>query len=290
MPFATICASHTPLLHDGVASPATRQRVRDAFDAMARHITAFGPELIVQFSPDHFNGFFYGLMPAFCVGTQATSVGDWDTRPGALPVAAERALELSAQLLADGVDVAVSRRMAVDHGFVQIWEEMFDQEQSYPAPVVPIFVNAAAPPLPTYKRARLLGAAVGRWAAGIGLRTLFAASGGLSHDPPLPDLQTAPDPVREALIAGLPPTVEGMERRKRAVLAAGEKASRGEPPCQPLNPAWDQAMIDRFVARDIGWFDTLDPDVVRRDAGAAPTRCSPGSQPSRPRRPPPTRR
>lgn len=257
---------------------------------MARRITAFGPELIVQFSPDHFNGFFYGLMPAFCVGTQATSIGDWDTQPGALPVAAELALELSAQLLADGVDVAVSRRMAVDHGFVQIWEEMFGQAQSYPARVVPIFVNAAAPPLPTYKRARLLGAAVGRWAAGTGLRTLFAASGGLSHDPPLPDLQTASEPVREALIAGLPPTVEGMERRKRAVLAAGERASRGEPPCQPLNPAWDHAMIDRFVARDVKRFDALDSTRFAMPPGAAPMRCSPGSRPLRRRRPPGIRR
>jgi hypothetical protein len=32
---------------------------------------AFNPDLVVVFGPDHFNGFFYELMPAFCIGTSA---------------------------------------------------------------------------------------------------------------------------------------------------------------------------------------------------------------------------
>ena len=31
----------------------------------------FNPDLIVVFGPDHFNGFFYELMPMFCIGAAA---------------------------------------------------------------------------------------------------------------------------------------------------------------------------------------------------------------------------
>lgn len=267
MAFATICASHTPLLHEGVASDETRQRVRKAFASMAATISKFEPDLIVQFSPDHFNGFFYDMMPAFCIGTAAQSIGDWDTRAGPLPVASEESAQLTQHLLREGIDITLSLRMTVDHGFVQIWEEMFGAECSYPAPLIPIFVNSAAPPLPSYRRARALGEAVGRWAAKSGKRILFAASGGLSHDPPTPDVRNAPEQTRERLIAGHNPSAETIAARKEFVLAAGELASRGEPPCQPLNPAWDQEMIQWFRDGDMFRFDHLDPVEVRRLGG-----------------------
>ena len=70
-------------------------------------------------------------------------------------------------------DVAVSYRMPVDHGFVQLWEAMLGDFKSIP--ILPIFVNAAAPPVPTYRRARQLGKSVGRFAA-FRQEVLFAAS------------------------------------------------------------------------------------------------------------------
>ena len=36
-----------------------------------RRRSMFTPDLVVVFGPDHFNGFFYELMPAFCIGTAA---------------------------------------------------------------------------------------------------------------------------------------------------------------------------------------------------------------------------
>jgi 2,3-dihydroxyphenylpropionate 1,2-dioxygenase len=129
---ALICASHTPLMQDGVVPLAVRTRAERSFKELAEFVTDFEPELVIQFSPDHFNGFFYDLMPAFCIGTGARSLGDWDTIETTLPVPEEEARALADHVLAAGIDAAVSYRMNVDHGFVQIWEEMLGRADSYP--------------------------------------------------------------------------------------------------------------------------------------------------------------
>src|SRR5215475_9232519 len=55
-------------------------------DACAGALRAFNPDLVVVFGPDHFNGFFYELMPAFCIGTAAEAGTDWRLESGALRV------------------------------------------------------------------------------------------------------------------------------------------------------------------------------------------------------------
>jgi 2,3-dihydroxyphenylpropionate 1,2-dioxygenase len=265
--FGTICASHTPLIKDGIAGERTKQQVREAFGRLAGFTSSMRPDLIVQFAPDHFGGFFYDLMPAICVGAAAQSLGDWGTRAEPLNVPEHLARDLAENLIQSDFDVALSYRMQVDHGFVQIWEEMFGTEARYPAPVIPIFINCAAPPLISYRRARLLGEAVGRWAIASGQRVLFAASGGLSHDPPTPDILTAPDDVRERLIAGRNPSLEARQTREARVLAAGRSAARGDGPCQPLNQAWDREVIDLCMSGNIAGFDAFQPPRVRELAG-----------------------
>mgnify|MGYP000523463913 FL=1 len=74
-----ICASHSPLME--FAAPQDRvqeQKVREAFSKLAAEVAAYDPTLIITFGPDHFNGFFYDLMPSFCVGIRAQAAGDWD--------------------------------------------------------------------------------------------------------------------------------------------------------------------------------------------------------------------
>lgn len=267
MTLATICASHSPLIHEGVAERGTKEEVGAAFAALAAFVRDFAPDLIVMFWPDHFNGFFYDLMPAFCVGLGANAIGDWDTKPGELPVPSDDASDLLAFLLRNGIDAASSRRMSVDHGAVQIWEEMFGKDEPYPAPIIPIFVNCSAPPVPEYRRVRQLGGLVGDWARKTGKRVLTAGSGGLSHDPPTPDIATAPAEVRERLIAGRNPTVETMAARKAFVLEAGAAAAQGLPPCMPLNPSWDAQVMEIFAAGRLDEFDQFEPKVVRAIAG-----------------------
>ncbi|MBJ9963490.1 3-carboxyethylcatechol 2,3-dioxygenase [Burkholderia seminalis] len=265
MTLAVLSASHTPLMQDGVAEDRVRAEVAQGFAVLAKRTEEFEPDLLIQFAPDHFNGFFYELMPSFCVGVNATSLGDWDTSPGTLPVASAEALELSEALIEDGIDVAVSYRMEVDHGFVQIWERMFGTFDRFPT--VPIFINCAAPPLPTFKRARLLGEAVGRWAAASGKRVLVSASGGLSHDPPTPSIVTAPEEMKERLISGRHPSKEAQHARVERVLAAGARAVDGTPEILPVDPEWDKAFIERLKSGNLRDFDALTTKEVREKAG-----------------------
>jgi len=265
MALAAVCASHTPLMNRGPASSETQGRVGTAFAGLAQWVRDYKPDLIIQFAPDHFNAFFYDLMPSFCVGAGAVSLGDWGGGTGPLPVPEATALDLVDHLRSEDFDVAVSYRMPVDHGFVQIWEAMLGGFTS--TPLLPIFVNGAAPPLPTYRRARLLGEAVGRFAASTGKRVLLAASGDLSHDPPLPNIRTAPADVRERLINGRNPTPEAQKAREERVMEAGVLAEAGEGPCQPLNPAWDAEFMDILRNGDFSRSDALDTAAVRDAAG-----------------------
>lgn len=265
MPLAALCASHTPLMYRGPASSQTQSRVEAAFADLASWVKSYGPDCIIQFAPDHFNGFFYDLMPPFCVGVGAVSLGDWGGGTGPLPVPEESALELVDYLRLEDFDVALSYRMPVDHGFVQIWEAMFGDFRSIP--LVPIFVNGAAPPLPSYRRTRQLGQSVGRFAARTGKRILMAASGGLSHDPPLPDIRTAPPEVRERLINGRDPTPEARQAREDRVLQAGVLAEAGEGPCQPLNPTWDTEFLQLLRTGDFARLDAFSTDAARQAAG-----------------------
>jgi 2,3-dihydroxyphenylpropionate 1,2-dioxygenase len=46
--------------------------VRDIIRSAREAVEAFDPDLIVLFAPDHFNAFFYEIMPPFCIGVAGT--------------------------------------------------------------------------------------------------------------------------------------------------------------------------------------------------------------------------
>ena len=76
---ALCCMSHSPLLNLPGPSPELLDDIDSAVKDARRFVRAFDPELVVIFSPDHYNGFFYRVMPPFCIGTAATGVGDYGT-------------------------------------------------------------------------------------------------------------------------------------------------------------------------------------------------------------------
>ena len=69
--------SHTPLMGLNPVAPAVEQRAAGRHRQAREQVLAFAPELVVLVAPDHYNGFFNELMPPFCIGTQARSVGDY---------------------------------------------------------------------------------------------------------------------------------------------------------------------------------------------------------------------
>ena len=186
-------------------------------------------------------------MPPFCIGTQARSVGDYLTPPGALNVDADAALALATQLMDEDFDIAVSRRMQVDHGFAQALQLLWGGLDT--PPVVPIFLNAVAQPgIPRLRRCRQLGQAIGRFLDAQPRRTLLIGSGGLSHEPPVPTLAHPDAAVRERItVQTASPRRPSAKRRPQRVMAAGRALAAGDSSMKPLNPEWDRRWMDALA-------------------------------------------
>jgi 2,3-dihydroxyphenylpropionate 1,2-dioxygenase len=234
--------SHSPLLNLPGPSQDLLDDIEGAIAQAREFVTDYDPELVVIFSPDHYNGFFYKVMPPFCIGLRANGVGDYGTHAGPLDVAEDLAAECAKAVLGAGVDVAVSASMDVDHGTVQPLEKLFGDATA--RPVIPIFVNAIAVPLGPLHRCRALGTAVGTYLADLDKRVLVVGSGGLSHSPPVPTLATAPPAVRQRIVDGRPMTPEQRQARQAAVIKAARSFAGGESDVQPLNPPWDHRFLE----------------------------------------------
>ncbi|MDA4106840.1 3-carboxyethylcatechol 2,3-dioxygenase [Mycolicibacterium holsaticum] len=257
--------SHSPLLN----LPGPSQDLLDEIDtalAGARQFVAdYDPQLVVVFSPDHYNGFFYRTMPPFCIGTAAQGVGDYGTYAGPLDVPADLATDCARAVLESGIDVAISASMDVDHGTVQPLQKLFGDATA--RPVIPIFINSVATPLGPLRRVRALGAAVGTHLARLGKRVLIVGSGGLSHDPPVPTLASAPAAALERIVYGAPMTPEQRRARQVAVMEAARAFAHGDSPLQPLNPDWDAAFLELIDANRLTEVDAWPNDWIEKEAG-----------------------
>ncbi|MFC5745845.1 3-carboxyethylcatechol 2,3-dioxygenase [Actinomadura rugatobispora] len=253
MPVALCATSHSPLigLHD--PAPEVRAEVDAEFAAARAFAEDFAPDLAVIFAPDHYNGFLYDMMPSFCVGAAATSVGDYGLPSGALDVDRDAAYAVAERVLASGVDVAVSEDMRVDHGFVQPLTFLFGSLTA--VPVVPVFINCVAEPLGPAVRARHLGTAVGEALKEMDRRVLLIGSGGLSHDPPVPRLKEATPEVAERLTHGRDPSPEQRAQREGRTVKAASEFAHGGGALRPLNPDWDALVLRSLAAGDFAAVD-----------------------------------
>ncbi|HFP7023012.1 TPA: 3-carboxyethylcatechol 2,3-dioxygenase [Acinetobacter baumannii] len=266
-----ICASHSPLME--FASPQDQMQeknVRDTFKKLAEKVKEYNPTLIIAYGPDHFNGFFYDLMPSFCVGVRAAAAGDWNYGPGELNVPEDTAKQLIRSVLDDGIDIAYSYRMQADHGLTQplhfLCEGKLDRY-----PTIPIFINAAAVPLPTVVRTIKLGQAVGQFLKTLNLkneRVLILGTGGLSHDPPTPQIGFVSPEVEEFLIAGRNPSPESRNMRQSKVIAVGQKLAAGDKSVAvPLNSEWDKSLLELFKKADFETLSKMSEEDIRQEGG-----------------------
>ena len=132
MPLRLECLSHTPLHGYFDPAPEIVAEVERAQAAARARVEAFDPELVVLFAPDHYNGQFYDLMPAFALGVEARAIGDFKSLAGPLAVPKEISLACARHVLDSGVDLAVSYRMQVDHGFAQALEVLTGRTRPLP--------------------------------------------------------------------------------------------------------------------------------------------------------------
>jgi len=186
---AAALASHSPLItgRPEVSKPEQRDRFYAGFRELHRRFAAARPDLVVMFVNDHLQNFPYSNMPAFCIGL----AGAYDApSPGGarlmriparkVPGAPEWGMALLERGLAAGIDFAYSHE-------IESWDEL-----SVPLhfvapegtlPVVPVYTNCAAPPLPTPRRCYEVGGFVGRFIQSrpAAERIALLATGGISH-------------------------------------------------------------------------------------------------------------
>lgn len=262
-----VCTSHSPLLLS--VSPRDKHlgdRFFAALETAQRTIMDYAPGVIIIFAPDHFNGFFYDNMPSFCIGLEATASADWDIEPGKLNVPRSLARDLAEAMRTDGLDVAISYRMTIDHGFTIPLKLLVQRLDAFPT--IPIFINCNAPPLPSCRRVRLMGEAVGRFLRRNGARAVLIGSGGLSHDPPHPSFENAPPDVQQLLTAAKPWDSAHERARQDRVKTAANELIKGGGPCLPPNPTWDRAFLDLLFRQELERMDAFSDSWIRQEGGS----------------------
>jgi hypothetical protein len=223
--------SHAPHITGSVerADPEQKRRFYAAAETLRGELRAARPDVLVVVASDHLTNLFGNCMPAFCVGLAETHNGPvekWIRIPEfTVPGCKDFATRLVERGQAEGMDLAFSQRMPLEHGVavpLSLVTPRFD------IPVVPLIQNCMLPPLPSLRRCHQLGALIRHTAEASGLRVAVLGTGGLSHWPGAPesgDIDIAFDREFLALLASDSP--EGIldipnERLDRAGFGAWE--------------------------------------------------------------------
>jgi hypothetical protein len=186
---AAALTSHAPLItgKPDIARPEQRERLYAGFHELGRRLAAARPEVIVMFVNDHLQNFPYSNLPAFCVGLaeeyDAPSAGGGKfMRIPPRKLRGDR--DVAMALLEGGLDAGFDFAYSYE---IESWDELSVPlhflTPSGDVPIVPIYTNCAAPPLPRLRRCHEMGAFVGTLLRGYARvrRVALVASGGISH-------------------------------------------------------------------------------------------------------------
>jgi len=127
---------------------------------IAKDIAAVAPDVLVIFTDDHFNTFFLDNFPTFAVGIAEATSGPNDQTPMPrykVAVPGALAAHIRTTAIARGFDISLVQDFEVDHA-VMVPLHFLTPDMTIP--VLPIFINCLAPPLPTARRCYALGEAV----------------------------------------------------------------------------------------------------------------------------------
>jgi aromatic ring-opening dioxygenase catalytic subunit (LigB family) len=211
------------------APAAQRDTVYGAFAEMGNRIRALAPDAVVIVATDHGRVYPFSSVPQFTIGVSETAagIGDSELPQFTFPLHQPFAQAILDGAIAEGVDLAFSEAMKIDHSFVAPLMLAFGED--FP-PIVPISQNCNVPPLPTLRRSydvgRKLGTAIRSGPPG---RVVVVGTGGLSH------------------------WVGTTEQQQFMRLPAGTRIVRGKPPLTlddvgPINTDFDRAFLDTMCA------------------------------------------
>lgn len=127
---------------------------------MAKHLKAIAPDVLIVFTDDHFNTFFLDNFPTFAIGIADTTSGPNDQTPMPryeVAVPGDLATHIRNAAIAHGFDISLVQDFEVDHA-VMVPLHFLTPDMGIP--VLPIFINCLAPPLPSAQRCFALGETV----------------------------------------------------------------------------------------------------------------------------------
>ncbi len=185
---------------------ATIARVEAVGARIGGELAALEPDVWITVSNDHAQQFFLDCAPPFALHVGGEARGRFAGREFRHPVASEVSFALVRALYRAGFDPAFSSTAEVDYALGIPLAHLGLGEAhgaARVAPIVPVFVNAYLPPQPQIERCHAFGQALAAALAGLRLRAVVVASGGMSHFPGT-DRYSSPDTAfDEALLAQL---------------------------------------------------------------------------------------
>jgi aromatic ring-opening dioxygenase catalytic subunit (LigB family) len=176
--------SHAGFLitHFDQASPDKRDAVYAGFATMRERIAHLAPDALVVVATDHGRVYPLTHQPQFVIGVgpRASGIGDAGLPPCEVAINQPVAQALLEGCIDEGVDLAYSEDVSIDHSFVT---PLMLATPDLDLPIVPIVQNCRMRPMPTLRRSRAVGQAIAqavRSAPG-SERVVLIGTGGLSH-------------------------------------------------------------------------------------------------------------
>ncbi|UYM05600.1 DODA-type extradiol aromatic ring-opening family dioxygenase [Solicola gregarius] len=167
---AVLATTHHPFFYKATELTPREDQLPQAGEWKAKvaayqeTLTAAEPELLVMVGSDHFHQFFYDNYPTFLIGKQPRYDATFynEIREFSLPTyELEGHEELSGYmfqgLLDRGFDLSISHELKLDHSIIC---PIITTRPQADLPIVPIYTNIFAPPLPSPKRFYDLGRAI----------------------------------------------------------------------------------------------------------------------------------
>jgi len=166
--------SHSPNFPGQIAEPNPEPAIVEAahdYELMRKRMAASRPDVLIVIASDHLNQFFMDNMPAFLIGKAPRAEGPFphEVRTfGIAPYRAQVEIDVAKSMLQAapkmGVDFSFSDEFRIDHAFT-VPLNFIRPEMDLP--IVPIFTNVMAPPVPPAQRFFTVGKAIRKIIAGL---------------------------------------------------------------------------------------------------------------------------
>jgi protocatechuate 4,5-dioxygenase, beta chain len=166
--------SHSPNFPGQIAEPNPEPAIVEAahdYELMRKRMAASKPDVLIVIASDHLNQFFMDNMPAFLIGKAPRAEGPFPHEVRTFGIAPYRArveIDVAKSMLQAapkmGVDFSFSDEFRIDHAFT-VPLNFIRPEMDLP--IVPIFTNVMAPPVPPAQRFFAVGKAIRKIIAGL---------------------------------------------------------------------------------------------------------------------------